>query len=100
MNDSDYILLVTIKERCKKGDGFLAHIINAATDGLEEAGKESRQRAADMEIFAVATLTLVKEARVSPKLKEQMSQLALSKMSKHIGKTSCRWDSDIKPLGE
>ena len=57
---------------------------------------ELQHHAADMETFASAMTFLVGQKRVSPQLKEQMSNLALSKLENHLGKTFIRWDDTIQ----
>ena len=95
MDSKDRELLATISTRCAKGDGFFKKVIDASIAGAEDGERYYREKAADMEIMASAMLSLVEPKRISSKLREKMSDLALSKLEKHNGKTSLNWSQQV-----
>ncbi len=95
LNEKDFKTLSYVMNRCKEHSGFLTHIINAGVSGIEDKVKELQHHAADMETFASAMTFLVGQKRVSPKLKKQMSDLALHKLQNHYGKTFINWNDQI-----
>jgi hypothetical protein len=95
MKEEDYKLLADIAYKCKNEPEFLTHIINAGIGGIINAEKEMRQMASDMETMASAMAFLAGKKRVSPQLKEQMSNLALSKLQKYHNKSFLNWRSVV-----
>ncbi len=95
MTEEDISLLMTVKMKCKEDSSFLSHVINAGTSGVMAAEEEMRCIAADMETVASAMCFLAGQSRVSPQLKKQISDLALSKLSKHQGNFSINWSHEI-----
>jgi hypothetical protein len=96
MTNEEMILLATIRQKCEDDPSFIAHIVNAFTSGVIEAELKMRRQASDMETAFSAMCFLVGQSRVSPQLKKQMSELALSKLQKYEGKSFLRWDDRIK----
>jgi len=97
--DDDIQILLYIKKRCYEDRSFLYKIIQAATEGIVEYANQQEKRAADMESFAYAMAFIQKQDRLSPKLKKDMNNLALSKLEKWLGKTSIKWDTEITQDG-
>ena len=95
MTEEDLKLLSAVRSKCLKDASFLTHIINAGVSGVSDAEKEMRHMAADMETMASAMCFLAGQSRVSPKLKEQMSNLALLKLGKYHEKSFINWSSNI-----
>lgn len=95
MTEDDMVLLGQIRSRCRKGDGFLKEIIHAGMGGLEDTERYYREMAADMETMASVMVSLVGEKRVSPQLRNKMSDIALSKLEKYNGKTFLNWSHDV-----
>ena len=83
MNEKEYKLLADVTDKCQKKPEFITHIINACVAGVLITEKQMREQACDMETMAVAMLALLKENRAQPALRKQMSELALSKLSKY-----------------
>ena len=96
MDEKEYELLAKVTNKCIKKPEFITHIINACVVGVSGAEKKMRSMAADMETMASAMTFLVGQKRVSPQLKKQMSNLALSKLQKHYGKSFLNWKSNIE----
>ncbi len=99
MNEKELILLSQVKAKCAERPEFLQHIIQVGVDALIENERAMRHQAADMETFASAMVALVGEKRVSKAMKDQMNNLALSKLSKYYPKTFLNWGSDVKREG-
>jgi len=95
MTENDLKLLMDIKIKCKTDSSFLTHIINAGVSGISESEQAMRHMASDMETMASAMCFLAGQHRVSPKLKKQMSELAMSKLEKYKFKTFCNWSHEI-----
>ncbi len=95
MNEKDIEeirLLNEVRHKCSELPEFLSHVLSAGISGIAERERELMERASDMETMASAMCFLAGKKRVSQKLKEKMSELALSKLSKYIGKTFPKWD--------
>jgi hypothetical protein len=56
--------------------------------------------AADMEVVASAMASLVSEDRISPKLKAELNNLALTKLQTYYGKSFLSWNSLIRTGGK
>lgn len=95
MTNEELKLLSEIRTMVSEKPEFLTHIINACVAGVYDREKAFREMASDMETFASAMCFLVGQNRVSPKLKEQMSELALSKLQKYYGKSFLKWDHSV-----
>jgi hypothetical protein len=95
MTEDDVRLLGVIRARCEKGDGFFKEVIHAGMRGLEDAERYYREMAADMETMASVMVSLVGEKRVSPQLRNKMSDIALSKLEKYNGKTFLNWSHAV-----
>lgn len=100
MTEEELKLLQRVATKCYDEPEFLTHIINAGVSGIGNKEKEMRVMASDMETMASAMCFLVGQNRVSSKLKEQMSNLALSKLGKYYKKSFLRWDDQVKKEGD
>ena len=97
MTEQQLLLLAAVQTICKEDSSFLTHVINAGVAGITTAEREIRQQAADMETVASAMMCLIGQKRVSPQLKNQMGNLALSKLQKYFdeNKLFINWESDL-----
>lgn len=95
MDEKEIQLLCDVKMKCVEKPEFLSHFINVGVAALMEREREMRQMASDMETMASAMCFLAGQSRVSPKLKQEMSDLAISKLEKYHPKTFLNWSSNI-----
>lgn len=100
MTNEEIKLLTEIRAKISEKPEFLPHIISICMSGISDREKMMREMAADMETFASAMCFLAGQNRVSPKLKEQMSELALSKLQKYYGKSFLKWTDSVQERGE
>jgi hypothetical protein len=95
MTSEELKLLSDIRSKCMSNPEFLNVIIGAATEGVIAKERAARHMASDMEVVASAMASLVSENRVSPKLKAELNNLALTKLQTYYGKSFLRWDNLI-----
>ena len=101
MTPAELELLSKVQDKCTEKPEFLSHVIQVGVQALTEREKHFREQAADMETMASAMAFLVGQSRVSPKLKEEMSNLALSKLGKYLpNKTFLKWNSKVEEENE
>lgn len=97
MND-EITLCIEVANKCKDDPSFIKEIINAAVSGINKRIKDEVQYGADMEILASQMMFMAGPKRVSPSVKKQVNELALSKIQKHYDKKNLklRWDSFLE----
>lgn len=91
MTDEEIAFIKEVARRSQE-PLMMRAIINSAIGGVEHNARQAQERAADMEVVAAMALN----ARV---FKGQQSFL-VQKLEKWQGKTSLRWDDQIKELKE
>ncbi len=92
-------LLIMVQDACENNPKLVPYVVTSATNGLVEAEQEQRRRASDMETVAVASIAMLKDSRVLPSVKKQMSELVLSKIGEYLPKkVSYRWDDTIREI--
>ena len=88
-------LLTSLANVCVEDPSFLSKVIEAGVYALQKEVQKQRDRASDMEIFAISMCRLVRESRVGPKLREEINRLALSRLSNHITECSLNWEPEL-----
>jgi len=100
MTSEELKLLADIRSKCMNDPEFLNSIISAATEGVMAKERAARHMACDMEVVASAMVSLVSGDKISPKLKTELNNLALTKLQTYYGKSFLRWNSIIKTGGK
>lgn len=83
MTPEQIAFLHSVREATRGNPGMAAHVVAAAYAGVDEALRETRERAADMEALAAIALT-----RKYPKQVDAIK----AKLKKWEGKTSLKWE--------
>lgn len=96
LTQDDLVFLAAVKDYCQKKPEITNHLVQYAVQGVIDRANKMQEMAGDMETVAVAMYSMLDTQRLGPKLREQMSALALNKMAKyHPGHTFFSWKEGI-----